>query len=121
MRPSGETNEAVQPPRETIAPMGWPVRSAKAAGSPSKPMAFSFWARSGICCGIHIPSSAARGSEATTRAAARKKSEGRVFMESPGQCPPEGGKPTKHIASPPSRLVPNALDRTDGSPDVAGP
>ena len=42
IRPSGETNEAVQPPSETIAPMGWPVRSAKAAGSPSKPIAFSF-------------------------------------------------------------------------------
>src|SRR5664280_764713 len=30
MSPSGETNEAVQPPRDTIAPIGCPERSANA-------------------------------------------------------------------------------------------
>ena len=61
IRPSGETNEAVQPPSDTIAPIGCPVRSAKAEGSPWKPLSRSCAARSGICWGIHMPSSAARG------------------------------------------------------------
>src|SRR5512141_170087 len=58
MRPSGETNDALQPPRDTIAPMGWPVRSAKACGSPRKPIVLRRSASCGICCGIHMPSSA---------------------------------------------------------------
>src|SRR5260221_10531796 len=61
MRPSGDTNDALQPPSETIAPIGWPVRSANAFGSPEKPMVLSFGARSGICCGIHMPSSERAG------------------------------------------------------------
>ena len=31
--PSGETNEALQPPSDTMAPIGKPVRSAKVPGS----------------------------------------------------------------------------------------
>src|ERR1035441_10555711 len=57
MSPSGETNDALQPPRDTIAPIGWPVRSAKACGSPQKPIALRRSASCGICCGIHMPSS----------------------------------------------------------------
>ncbi len=56
--PSGETNDAVQPPSDTTAPIGCPVRSANALGSPLNPSAFSWAESAGICCGIHMPSSA---------------------------------------------------------------
>ena len=70
MSPSGDTKDAVQPPSETIAPMGCPERSAKAFGSPWNPRDLSLAAISGICCGIHMPSSASRpaaNSEAPNR------------------------------------------------------
>src|ERR1019366_1121973 len=60
MSPSGDTNEAVQPPSDTIAPIGCPERSANAFASPLNPKALSLAAISGICCGIHMPSSASR-------------------------------------------------------------
>ncbi len=58
IRPSGDTKDAVQPPRDTMAPIGWPVRSANDFGSPVNPRARSFAASAGICWGIHMPSSA---------------------------------------------------------------
>src|SRR5688500_14777916 len=60
-RPSGDTNAALQPPSETIAFMGKPVRSANAEGSSRRPRWRSSGARAGICCGIHIPGSAEAG------------------------------------------------------------
>src|SRR5450759_2547307 len=66
MSPSGDRKEALHPPSDTIAPMGWPVRSAKACGSPRKPIALRRSASCGICCGIHMPSS-----EAACKAAKR--------------------------------------------------
>src|ERR1017187_9480302 len=60
MSPSGDTNEAVQPPSDTIAPIGCPERSANAFASPLNPKPLSLAAISGICCGIHMPSSANR-------------------------------------------------------------
>jgi hypothetical protein len=83
MRPSGETNEALHPPSDTIAPMGWPVRSAKAFGSPRKPMAFSLGARSGICCGIHMPSSEAAGEAARMARTREGKRRRRKVMTIP--------------------------------------
>ena len=73
MRPSGETKDALQPPSDTIAPIGWPVSSAKRFASPSKPSSARRGARSGSCCGIHMPSPARAGaaSASVSRAARR--------------------------------------------------
>jgi len=61
MSPSGETKEALQPPSETTAPIGSPVRSAKRFGSIFSPSFCSSGPSCGICCGIHIPSVAKSG------------------------------------------------------------
>ena len=61
MSPSGDTNEALQPPSEITAPIGSPVRSAKRCASIFSPSFCSSGASCGICCGIHIPSAATSG------------------------------------------------------------
>ena len=78
-RPSGDTNEALQPPSETIAPIGWPVRSAKACGSPVNPIAVRREASCGICWGIHMPSSASAVADRSTEAHARAMRTRRTF------------------------------------------
>src|SRR6185503_10216651 len=88
--PSGETKEAVQLPSETIAPIGWPVRSANAWGSPSKPSARSLSASAGTCWGIHMPSSAAVTAAAST-AAATKEDELGVRMSLLARARAEAG------------------------------
>ena len=57
-RPCGETKLAVQPPSETTAPIGSPVRSASCCGSSLSPAFASGPAISGNCCGTHMPSPA---------------------------------------------------------------
>src|SRR5262245_30036952 len=55
MRPSGDTNDAEQPPIDTTAASGACVGSASAAGSICAPSLRSASAFSGICDGIHMP------------------------------------------------------------------
>src|SRR5512140_1493214 len=97
MSPSGETKDALHPPSETMAPIGKPVRSAKAFGSPAYPSAWRRDSRAGICCGIHIPSSprreraGVRVKAPSNRAGARfdfkgsPPCRGRVLLREPGR------------------------------------
>src|SRR5664279_3500842 len=95
MSPSGDTKEALQPPKDTIAPIGWPVRSANAWGSPRKPIVLSRSANCGICCGIHMPSSARAAAGRRARQTAKetvnfRTKRGRVFKGSSSKslgCP----------------------------------
>ena len=56
--PLSDTNDAVHPPKLTMAPIGKPVKSVNELGLSFSPASTSLSAMLGSWCGCHIPSSA---------------------------------------------------------------